>query len=280
VIGRTELLQPRSAAMGLDLSFVVQPPADPSAPRKRAWTRNGTAPESDLPSGPIDNSKRTIGAGLRDTRRAYRGSAGQSFGAWLDQGAELELEGEACDYVGKGMGGGVIAIRPFADDATSETPVLAGNTCLYGATGGALFLAGRIGERGCVRNSGAIAVVEGAGDHFCEYMTGGVAVALGAVGWNVGAGMTGGVAYLREWRQLSRDVVARSVPAEDAAYLKELVEEHARRTCSPLAQTLLADWPAALDGFRQVVPVAETQPKEEAAASPEPDATSAPAAVR
>jgi glutamate synthase domain-containing protein 3 len=205
----------------------------------------------------VDNSNRTIGADLeRGERRAYVGSAGQSFGAWLDSEVEVALSGEANDYVGKGMGGGQVVIRPFEGDAASD-PVLAGNTCLYGATGGRLFIAGRAGERFCVRNSGAVAVVEGAGDHFCEYMTGGVAVALGPVGWNVGAGMTGGVAYLREWNQLNADfVVARPVPAEDEQDLRLLVEEHARLTGSRRAQALLGDWPAALAGFRQVVPVA------------------------
>src|SRR5207248_11013236 len=112
------------------------------------------------------------------------------------------------------MGGGVIAIRPFADDSTDD-PVLAGNTICYGATGGRLFVAGRAGERFCVRNSGAVAVVEGAGDHFCEYMTGGAAVSLGLVGSNLGAGMTGGVAYVRGWLGLNPDsVVARAVPRE------------------------------------------------------------------
>src|SRR4029077_509595 len=167
--------------------------------------------------------------------------------------------GEAQDYVGKGMGGGVIAIKPFAGDG-AEDPVLAGNTICYGATGGRLFVAGRVGERFCVRNSGATAVVEGAGDHFCEYMTGGVAVALGPVGWNAGAGMTGGVAYLTEWRQLNSDsVVAREVPAEDAPELRALVEEHHRRTGSVLAANMLAGWPNALAGFRQLVPIAVVQ---------------------
>src|SRR5256885_12884049 len=118
------------------------------------------------------------------------------------------------------MGGGVIVIRPSAADAATN-PVLAGNTIAYGATGGRLFIAGRAGERFCVRNSGAVAVVEGAGDHFCEYMTGGVVVALGPVGWNAGAGMTGGLAYLTDWRQLNADsVVAREVPTEDAPELR------------------------------------------------------------
>jgi len=157
------------------------------------------------------------------------------------------------------MGGGVIAIRPHADDA-SEDPVLAGNTICCGATGGRLFVDGRVGARFCVRNSGATAVVEGAGDHFCEYMTGGVAVALGPVGWNAGAGMTGGVAYLTEGRQINSDSgVAREVPAEDAAELRELVAEHERRTGSVRAAAILADWDSALGKFRQLVPVAAVQ---------------------
>ena len=265
VIGRVELLEAMPeevAARGLDLSFILRAPADPDAPRRRVWERNGTAPDASPVSGVIDNSRRTVGADLRSgDRRDYRGSAGQSFGAWLEGGAELELEGEANDYVGKGLGGGVITIKPFADDSCAETPVLAGNTCLYGATGGKLFVAGRVGERFCVRNSGAVAVVEGAGDHFCEYMTGGVAVALGDVGWNVGAGMTGGVAYVLRWRQLNDDsVVARPVPAEDSGELRQLVEEHLQRTGSQVAAALLADWPQALEGFRQIVPVARLTP--------------------
>ena len=179
---------------------------------------------------------------------------------------ELTLEGQAQDYVGKGMGGGVIAIQPFADDAAAE-PVLAGNTIAYGATGGRLFIAGRVGERFCVRNSGAVAVVEGAGDHFCEYMTGGVAVSLGQVGWNAGAGMTGGTAYAVQWRQLNADsVVAREVPAEDAPELRALIEEHHRRTGSKIAAAMLASWEESIQRFRQIVPVAATAPA--AAASP------------
>jgi glutamate synthase (ferredoxin) len=259
VVGRVELLEALTQS-AVDVSFLLQPPPDPTAPRRRLWARNGSQPAASPPSGPIDNSNRTAGAGLRYERRSYRGSAGQSFGAWLDEGSELALEGEANDYVGKGMGGGVIAIRPFAEDGCAETPVLAGNTCLYGATGGRLFVAGRAGERFAVRNSGAEAVVEGAGDHFCEYMTGGVAVALGPVGWNVGAGMTGGVAYVREYAQINGDsVVARPVPAEDAGELRALVEEHARRTGSPRAAAILAGWERELPRFRQVVPVSRIQ---------------------
>jgi glutamate synthase (ferredoxin) len=258
VVGRVDLLEAVAEAP-LDLSFVLGR-TDDALPRRRFWARNGDLPAAPPPSGPIDNSHRTIGAALDSgSSRRYRGSAGQSFGAFIDEGVELVLEGQAQDYVGKGMGGGVIAIRPFAED-TSEDAVLAGNTICYGATGGRLFVAGRVGERFCVRNSGATAVVEGAGDHFCEYMTGGLAVALGPVGWNAGAGMTGGVAYLTEWRQLNADsVVAREVPSEDAAELRALVEEHERRTGSRRAAAMLADWERALRSFRQVVPVASLQ---------------------
>jgi glutamate synthase domain-containing protein 2/glutamate synthase domain-containing protein 1 len=259
IVGRVELLEPDDKAT-LDLSYVLSQ-TDDQLPRQRLRARNGEAPAAPPPSGAIDNSQRTIGAafGIGESR-CYRGSAGQSFGAFLDDGSELTLEGQAQDYVGKGMGGGVIAIRPFAGDAATD-PVLAGNTICYGATGGRLFVAGRVGERFCVRNSGATAVVEGAGDHFCEYMTGGVAVALGPIGWNAGAGMTGGVAYVTEWNQLNADsVIARPVPAEDAVELKALVEEHHRRTGSARAAALLAEWDHALKQFRQLIPIAVTPP--------------------
>jgi len=265
IVGRVELLEQDTQAH-LDLSYVLAP-TDVAAPRSRRWKRNGEAPTTAPPTGEIDNSQRTTGANLsHGERRQYRGSAGQSFGAFLDRDVELTLEGQAQDYVGKGMGGGVIAIKPFANDAAAE-PVLAGNTIAYGATGGRLFIAGRVGERFCVRNSGAVAVVEGAGDHFCEYMTGGVAVALGPVGWNAGAGMTGGTAYAVEWRQLNVDsVVAREVPGEDAHELRALIEEHHRRTGSKVAAEMLAGWEEALRRFRQIVPVAATTP---AAAEPQ-----------
>jgi glutamate synthase (ferredoxin) len=258
LVGRVDLLE-APADSPLDLSFMLGT-TDAALPHRRTWARNGDLPAAPPPSGPIDNSHRTVGAALdRGESRRYTGSAGQSFGAFLDEGVELTLEGQAQDYVGKGMGAGVIAIRPFAGDASGDA-VLAGNTICYGATGGKLFVAGRVGERFCVRNSGAVAVVEGAGDHFCEYMTGGVAVALGPVGWNAGAGMTGGVAYVTEWRQLNADsVVAREVPAEDAAELRALVEEHHRRTDSKRAAGLLANWDRELKRFRQIVPVAVVQ---------------------
>ena len=265
IVGHVELLRPAPSAR-LDLSYVLAA-TDPELPRRRTWARNGDAPAAAPESGTIDNSHRTVGASLQPgERRSYRGSAGQSFGAFLDSGVELTLEGQAQDYVGKGMGGGVIAIRPFTESGESEE-VLAGNTIAYGATGGKLFIAGRVGERFCVRNSGAVAVVEGAGDHFCEYMTGGVAVALGPVGWNAGAGMTGGVAYAIAWGQLNLDsVVAREVPAEDAGELRALIEEHHRRTGSVRAAALLADWEGSLNAFRQIVPATVTPAAEPAPA--------------
>ncbi len=166
------------------------------------------------------------------------------------------------------MGGGSIVIRPPHGDFATD-PVLAGNTIAYGATGGRLFIAGRVGERCCVRNSGATVVVEGAGDHFCEYMTGGVAVSLGSVGWNAGAGMTGGTAYVIDWRQLNPDsVVAREVPTEDEPELRGLVEEHQRRTGSQRAAALLSHWAGSVSKFRQIVPVTIAQP----ATAPEPEA--------
>jgi glutamate synthase domain-containing protein 3 len=275
IVGRVELLEPADECH-LDLSHVLRA-TDPSQARRRVWRRNGDLPQAAPPSGRIDNSHRTVGAALAaGDSRSYVGSAGQSFGAFIDAGVELSLEGEAQDYVGKGMGGGVIAIKAPAGDGAAD-PVLAGNTIAYGATGGRLFIAGRAGERFCVRNSGAVAVVEGAGDHFCEYMTGGVVVSLGSVGWNAGAGMTGGVVYLTEWGQLNADsVVAREVPAEDSEELRALVEEHERRTGSERAAALLADWHTGVARFRQVVPVAVTQPALPAEPAPAEVAEDAP----
>jgi glutamate synthase (ferredoxin) len=187
--------------------------------------------------------------------------AGQSFGAFLADGVTLELTGEANDYVGKGMGGGRIVIRPPADDAGE--PALAGNTLLYGATGGQLFVAGRVGERFGVRNSGAVAVVEGTGDHACEYMTGGIIVVLGPVGDNFGAGMTGGEAYvydpegLLSGRLNSQLVQSRRPNDAQAAELCFLVERHREHTGSVLASALLADWDATIRYFWWVAPIDE-----------------------
>ncbi|HVE97791.1 MAG TPA: glutamate synthase-related protein, partial [Mycobacteriales bacterium] len=187
-----------------------------------------------------------------------RGTAGQSFGAFLTQGISLHLVGEANDYVGKSMAGGVISVRPPADDAGD--PVLAGNTALYGATAGEVFIAGRAGERFAVRNSGAVAVVEGVGDHACEYMTGGTVVVLGRTGRNLGAGMSGGTAYVYDADtsfparvNTAMVKVERVQPAEEGE-LRGLVERHAALTDSPTARALLADWPVALRRFWRVAP--------------------------
>jgi glutamate synthase domain-containing protein 3 len=198
----------------------------------------------------------------------FDGSAGQSFGAFLTNGVELELVGEANDYVGKGMGGGTIVVRPPADDVTlaegaarGSSTVLAGNTCLYGATGGELFVAGAVGERFAVRNSGAITVVEAVGDHCCEYMTGGTVVVLGRIGYNLGAGMTGGEAYLwdpeveRVLTRVNPDLVAVLRPEhEDLTDLRALVQRHAELTGSPRALRLLDDWEPSTDHLWHVVP--------------------------
>jgi glutamate synthase (ferredoxin) len=192
-------------------------------------------------------------------RARFEGSAGQSFGAFLAAGVQLELVGEANDYVGKSMGGGRIVIRPPADDAGD--PALLGNTVLYGATGGELYCAGRAGERFAVRNSGATAVVEGVGEHACEYMTSGTVVLLGGFGRNVGAGMSGGQVYVHDPEdvlvlRLNTDlVVARAVA--DREELRRLLERHARYTGSVRAAALLDRFDEALREFRLVRPKAD-----------------------
>jgi glutamate synthase (ferredoxin) len=171
---------------------------------------------------------------------------------------EFVLTGEANDYVGKGMGGGRIVIRPPDDDAGD--PVLVGNTVLYGATGGELFVAGRAGERFAVRNSGAWAVVEGTGDHCCEYMTGGVVVVLGPTGLNFGAGMTGGEAFVWDptsaiLARLNQQLVeARRPDSAQLNGLRDLVARHAELTGSARAQAVLSDWDAAGKQFWWVAP--------------------------
>ncbi|KAG2493454.1 hypothetical protein HYH03_008271 [Edaphochlamys debaryana] len=193
------------------------------------------------------------------------GSGGQSFGCFCVKGLEIKLVGEANDYVGKGMNGGVIAIvpppnSPFKPEAAS----LVGNTCLYGATGGRLYVNGRAGERFAVRNSLAEAVVEGAGDHCCEYMTGGCVVVIGSVGRNVAAGMTGGLGYFYDedgsfCDKVNTEIVAvqRVITPAGEAQLKELLTSHVKATGSPKAQALLSNWEASLAKFWQLVPPAE-----------------------
>ena len=282
-IGRVECLRQRvtgdARADAMDLTALITPPADAAAPRhflapvaiQRPRSALGDRLQADAFRAiwdgddielqyPITNADRTVGAALggaialewgevppRGTATArFQGSAGQSFGAFLTHGIEFELEGEANDYVGKGMAGGRIVIKPPDND--NGAPVLAGNTCLYGATGGQVFIGGSAGERFGVRNSGATAVVEGVGDHACEYMTGGVIVVLGDVGYNVGAGMTGGMAFV--WdpdAQLTARLNTALVQAErpDAEHLEELlwlIERHHELTGSQRATELLADW--------------------------------------
>jgi glutamate synthase (NADPH) large chain len=169
-------------------------------------------------------------------RYTLRGSAGQSFGAWLAPGIELTLLGDANDYVGKGLSGGVLALRPPLDAAfAAESNVIAGNTVLYGATAGKAFFRGLAGERFAVRNSGATAVVEGIGDHGCEYMTGGVVVVLGPTGRNFAAGMSGGVAYVLDLDEArcNRELVGLDgLEKTDVELVRGLVDEHRARTGS------------------------------------------------
>jgi glutamate synthase (NADPH/NADH) large chain/glutamate synthase (ferredoxin) len=192
----------------------------------------------------------------------FTGSAGQSFGAFLVGGIRLLLNGEANDYVGKGMAGGEIVIRPKAAEKFAwKDNVIIGNTCLYGATGGSLFAAGWAGERFAVRNSGATAVIEGAGDHGCEYMTRGVVAILGPVGTNFGAGMSGGLAFVYdEGDALAGRInpqmisIERLNNEEEVASLRQLVGAHAKVTGSPHAKALLESWEKAVSKFWKVVP--------------------------
>jgi glutamate synthase (NADPH/NADH) large chain len=191
-----------------------------------------------------------------------RGSAGQSLGAFAVQGLKLEVFGDANDYVGKGLSGGTIVVRPVTSSPlVSEANTIVGNTVLYGATAGRLFASGQAAERFAVRNSGAVAVVEGCGSNGCEYMTGGTCVILGPVGDNFAAGMTGGMAFVYDSdgsfaRKVNAETV--QVQAVETAHwegvLKELVEEHARETQSRLAQRILADWDREVVKFKQIVP--------------------------
>jgi glutamate synthase domain-containing protein 3 len=194
-------------------------------------------------------------------RYTLRGSAGQSFGAWLAPGVELTLIGDANDYTGKGLSGGVVAVRP-PEGITfkAEENVIVGNTVLYGATAGRAFFRGLAGERFAVRNSGALAVVEGVGDHGCEYMTGGRIVVLGPTGRNFAAGMSGGVAYVLDEEggfpaRCNLELVdLEAVEPGDALELCELIEEHHLRTLSPVAARVLAEFDRLRARFVKVMP--------------------------
>ena len=226
----------------------------------------------------IANTDRSVGAMLsgiiaskygqnglpdRTLQIKFKGSAGQSFGAFLAHGISFKLEGEANDYLGKGLSGGHISVQPpVRSGFAAEDNTIAGNTLLYGATSGEVYINGRVGERFAVRNSGAIAVVEGVGDHCCEYMTGGRVVVLGETGRNFAAGMSGGVAYVWDKKHnfdyfCNMDMVELSL-LEDASARKELhelIRQHYLYTGSELARTMLDNWSRYLEEFIQVTPI-------------------------
>jgi glutamate synthase (ferredoxin) len=290
-IGRTDLLRQRrtdTRADDIDLASLIRTEAGErrfvsalEVQRQRSElgarlhddaidaVRSGTTVEL---SYEIHNADRTVGAQLGGAighefgeapppGRAivrFAGQAGQSFGAFLADGVEFRLEGEANDYVGKGMGGGMIVIVPPADDAGD--PWLVGNTVLYGATGGELFVAGRAGERFAIRNSGATAVIEGAGEHCCEYMTGGTVVVLGPVGLNLGAGMTGGEVFVYDPTtslpaRVNPELVEHHRPIpEQLERLREIVARHAELTGSARAGAIAGAWEKERSHFWRVAP--------------------------
>ena len=296
-IGRVDLLDAEQAighwkAAGLDISPILHRPELPAgaalhntASQDHGIDRaldntliqlaegalaDGTPVTLDLP---VRNVNRTVGTmlGYEVTRRwggaglpddtihlRFRGSAGQSFGAFLPRGITLRLAGDANDYLGKGLSGGRIIVAPEPEVTfRAEEQIIAGNVIGYGATGGEMFLRGVVGERFCVRNSGATAVAEGTGDHGCEYMTGGLVAVLGPVGRNFAAGMSGGIAYLLDpdpSRVNTQLADLEGVPGEDAGFLRELIERHHAETGSAVAASLLTDWEAALRRFGRVMP--------------------------
>eukprot|EP01137_Pigoraptor_chileana_P031728 Opistho-2@20010 len=257
---------------------------------------------------PVTNINRVVGttlsheiakahgeAGLPDDsiRIRLRGTAGQSLGAFLAKGVTIELEGDANDYVGKGLSGGTVIVRPgeYADGFRPQDNIIVGNVCLYGATSGKAFIRGVTAERFCVRNSGATAVCEGVGDHGCEYMTGGRVVILGGVGRNFAAGMSGGIAYVLDPAGAFRcnpELVrlGKVEDAEETEWLRETVAEHGRVTGSTVAADLLASWPQSVGQFVRVMPidyervlVAAKAAKAAEAAKVEPAVAAPPAAV-
>jgi glutamate synthase (NADPH/NADH) large chain/glutamate synthase (ferredoxin) len=301
LVGRADLLDRSKAvehwkAHGIDLSGLLSVPTlAPGTPLRRVrdqepvlcdaldWNLIEHSKDALEHGGrvelerPVLNTNRCVGgllsgeiarrhgaAGLPEDSINVRfiGSAGQSFGAWLAHGVTFTLDGVANDYTGKGLSGGVLAVRPPADAAyLAEHNVIIGNTVLYGATSGRAFFRGLSGERFAVRNSGAHAVVEGVGDHGCEYMTGGRVVVLGPTGRNFAAGMSGGIAYVYDetgefaQRRCNRASVSfEELDEADALELRALVAEHAQRTGSAVAERLLSDWEASLERFVKVMP--------------------------
>jgi glutamate synthase (NADPH) large chain len=295
IVGRVDLLDAALAvehwkASGLDLSPVLYAPELPEGAPTRCVTSQDHGldkaldhtliqlAEGALEEGrpvrlelPIRNVNRTVGTmlGYEVTRRwggeglpdntidvSFDGSAGQSFGAFLPRGITLRLAGDANDYLGKGLSGGRLIVRPPQEAPfAAEEQVIAGNVIGYGATGGEIFLRGVVGERFCVRNSGALAVAEGTGDHGCEYMTGGRVVILGPVGRNFAAGMSGGIAYVLDLHvhRVNMEMVDLDpLDADDVAFLRDVTERHHAETGSAVAARLLADWDPAR--FTKVMP--------------------------
>ena len=214
-------------------------------------------------SGMIAEKYGNAGLPEKTVNVKFKGSAGQSFGAFLTHGVDFKLEGECNDYFAKGLSGGRVSILPpIRSNFAAEDNIIAGNTGLYGATGGELYVNGKVGERFGVRNSGAIAVIEGAGDHCCEYMTGGRVVVLGETGRNFAAGMSGGVAYVWDKNHnfdyfCNMDMVEINL-VDDSSYRKELhelIRQHYLYTGSKLARTMLDDWNRYVEDFIQVVPI-------------------------
>ena len=243
---------------------------------------------------PIRNSNRVVGGMLSNhiIRKVGRdmlpddtihfrftGSAGQSFGAWLARGVTLEVEGDANDYVGKGLSGGRLIIYP-PRQATfrAEENILVGNVVLYGATSGECFFRGIAAERFCVRNSGAHAVVEGVGDHGCEYMTGGRVVVLGETGVNFAAGMSGGIAYVWDPHggfpgRCNPDMIELEQMESEAerSEVRRMIERHLEHTGSVPARTVLADWERSANDFVKVMPTEYKRVLRARAAAAEPD---------
>ena len=294
-VGHAELIDTTDAvdhwkAQGLDLSPILYVPETPG-PRHCVTTQDHGldraldntliqlcegALEDASPVNlelPIRNVNRTVGtmlghevtkryggAGLPDDtiRITFTGSAGQSFGAFLPRGITMRLYGDTNDYLGKGLSGGRLVVRPHREAPfRAEDNIIAGNVIAYGATSGEIFIRGVVGERFCVRNSGAVAVVEGVGDHACEYMTGGQVVVLGPTGRNVAAGMSGGTAYILDLdaRQVNPEMVdIDPLEDEDRDFLREVVARHAAETESEVAKRLLSDWDAAVSRFGKIMP--------------------------
>ena len=295
-VGRTEFLKNADPKTGFDFSgFFVKEQGDEAKFTEGAnpyvfdsYDRHQLIPEIEkcpLPGSPysfnrtVRNTDRTVGTEFAGEVSAkygaladdaitvnFNGTAGQSFGAFLCPGITFNLTGEANDFVGKGLSGGIIAIKPPSESSfRPEDNIIAGNVIAYGATGGRIFLNGQAGERFGIRNSGVTMVVEGIGDHGCEYMTGGEVVILGPTGVNFGAGMTGGTAYVLDeagdfdlrCNLVSIDLATVDVNSRDEHHLHDLIREHIRRTGSPLGKRLLENWTAYRPRFVKVIPVKE-----------------------